>query len=143
LMNEVVRPVAWGEKEVRGVVEALNKILVESLNADGLRKSILALRSEADVKKLGGMKLLERWLAIAYPSIDASAVVCPFFVLNDFRMVVAHLIPADAAEKKLDACYERMGLPSESRTVEALYDGLIASLTQSYKVLLSTVKAGG
>ena len=47
-MAEVVGPVTWGEREVRGVVEALNKILVESLNSDGLKKSISGLKAGED-----------------------------------------------------------------------------------------------
>ena len=48
-MAEVVRPVVWADKEVRGVVEALNKILVESLNSEGLKKSIAALKPNEEV----------------------------------------------------------------------------------------------
>jgi hypothetical protein len=138
LMAEVVRPVAWGEKEVRGVIEALNKVLVESLNADGLRQGILTLKPDEPVKGLGGMKLLQRWTGLAYPDLDAGALLSPFFVLYDFRIVVAHLIPAN---EKLTFCYERMGLPEGSRSPETLYDALIAGITRSYEELLRATPA--
>jgi hypothetical protein len=138
LMAEVVRPVTWGEREVRGVVEALNKILVESLNSDGLKKSISGLKADEDVKALGGMKLLQKWLGLAYSSIDAASALSPFFVLYDFRIVVAHLIPADSAAKKLAFCYERMGLAEGNRSYETLYDALIGKLTHSYQLILGS-----
>lgn len=136
LITEVVRPVTWGEKEVRGVVEALNKIVVESLNIDGLKKGITAVKAGEDVKALGGMKLLQKWLGLTAPTIDAASALCPFFVLYDFRIVVAHLIPLDSAAAKLTSCYERMGLAEGNRSYETLYDAMIDKLAQSYQLFL-------
>jgi hypothetical protein len=137
LMAEVVRPVTWGEKEVRAVVEALNKILVESLNSEGLKKSIVSLKTGEDVQSLGGMKLLQKWLGLAYASIHTASALSPFFVLYDFRIVVAHLVPQESATKKLTFCYERMGLPEGNRSYETLYDALTAKLTETYELLLA------
>ena len=87
---------------------------------------------------LGGMKLLQKWLGLAYPSIDAAAALGPFFVLYDFRIVVAHLVPAESATDKLTFCYERMGLAEETGSYETLYDALVGKLTHSYQLILGS-----
>lgn len=134
-MAEVVRPVTWGEKEVRGVIEALNKVLIESLNTAGLRTGIQVFNAHEDLKNLAGLKLMQKWLGLAYPTLDARTIMRPFFVLYDFRIVAAHLIGRESAEEKLRSCYERMHLAEGS--YETLFDALIAELVRSYEQMLA------
>lgn len=138
VMADVIRPVTWAEKEVRGVVEALNKVIVESLNNDGLRKCITSLDPATKFNGMKGLKLMERWASAAY-GVDAPKIMKPFFVLYDFRIVAAHLIAAEAAEEKLSSCYERMGIAEADRTLESLYDAVIDGLIASYEDLLSGI----
>lgn len=134
VMAEVIRPVTWSEKEVRGVVEALNKVIVESLNNDGLRKCITSLEPATKFNGMKGLKLMEKWAGAAY-GVDAPRIMKPFFVLYDFRIVAAHLISADSAEKILASCYERMDIAEGSRILESLYDAVIDGLIASYAEL--------
>lgn len=135
VMAEVIRPVTWSDKEVRGVVEALNKVIVESLNNEGLRKCITALAPATKFDGMKGLKLMQRWVDTAY-GLDAARIMKPFFVLYDFRIVAAHLIGAESAEKKLASCHERMGIAEADRNFETLYDAVIDGLVASYEELL-------
>jgi hypothetical protein len=135
VMAEVIRPVTWSVKEVRGVVEALNKVIVESLNNGGLRECITTLEPTTKFNGMKGLKLMQKWVDAAY-GLDAATLMKPFFVLYDFRIVAAHLIAAESAEEKLASCHERMGIPEADRSLESLYDAVISGLIASYEELL-------
>lgn len=142
VMAEIVRPIAWSEKEVRGVVEALNKVVVESLNNADLRAGITTLEPKAKFDGAKGLKLLQRWLGVAL-DLDAPILMNPFFVLYDFRIVAAHLIEAQSAEEKLESCYERMGINGADKTLENLYDAMVKSLVNSFGTMLQAKKLPG
>jgi hypothetical protein len=88
-----------------------------------------------------GLKLLQRWIGTAY-CLDAPLVMRPFFVLYDFRIVMAHLIAADSSESMLASCYERMSIPEAKRDFESLYDALVGELIRSYEQLLGASLGG-
>ena len=61
-----------------------------------------------------------------------------FFVLYDFRIVLDHKMGEGEIKKKLDFCYERLGIKTD-RNFEKLYDKLIEEMTNSYSKATSVL----
>lgn len=139
ILEDLVRPVNWNDKGVIHVINCLNKVCVESINKEDLRNEISQLDSDFKTNDLGGMKLLEKWISHIASKLDEKETMKPFFVLYDFRIVLDHEMSPEEEEKKLDYCYERLGI-NDSRNFEMLYDRLIEELTTSYSELVKTLK---
>ncbi len=121
IMARIHRPVTAAEQEISGVIQSLNKVIVEALNIQGLKQAITTTAPDTDVNKLGGLKLLQKWVGLTYPALDAAKILCPFFVLYDFRIAVAHLVPAESAQSTLASCFERMGMTYLGASPRGIY----------------------
>jgi len=129
VLEKIQRPVLWNEKNVMYVINSLNKITTESFNSIGIKKEIEKLDSDFETNDLGSLKLLQKLIQLKFLELDAEEIMKPFFVLNDFRLVLDHRI--DDPKKVLDSCYERMGI-TENKNLETLYDALFKGMTDSY-----------
>ena len=131
-LSQLHRPVLWNEQNVMFVINSLNKITNESFNTIGIKKEIEKFDVDFRTKELGSMKLLQKLIQLKFPELDAGRIMKPFFVLNDFRIVLDHKI--DNPEEILDSCYERMEV-IENKNFEILYDALFKEMIISYAKL--------
>lgn len=131
ILGEIVRPVNWNEKGVIHIVNCLTKLCVEAIDNKLLKVKIMALDKELDLKEMGGLKLLEKWIELRSKKLDAHDIMKPFFILYDFRIILDHKLSNGEAKKKLDFCYERLGI-TKSKNFETLYDKMIEEITKSY-----------
>lgn len=131
-LKDLIRPVNWNEKGLTHVINSLNKICVESINPKGLRAEIKKLDNNVKTKDLRSLKLLEKWIELRFPELDAKEIMKPFFVLNDFRQVFDHDLGDVRETERLESCYTRMGITDKNKNYESLYDSLINSITKSF-----------
>jgi hypothetical protein len=134
------RPVFWQDKHVGPAIESLNKIFVESVNVKALKKDIEKVQPESDVRSLGSLKSLELWLSARLGLSNAAALMCPLFVLYDFRILTCHLIPDKDRSKTLSAINTRLELPKENTVNELIYDGLVSKLLSSIEGIKNGVE---
>lgn len=129
VLEKIQRPVLWNEKNVMYVINSLNKITTESFNSSEIKKEIKKLDSDFETNDLESLKLLQELIKLKFLELDAEEIMKPFFVLNDFRLVLDHRI--DNPEEILNSCYERMNI-TENKNLETLYDALFKGITDSY-----------
>ena len=140
IIENLERPVFWEDKHVGPAVESLNRIFVESVNIEALKRELKEGNEQVAMKSLGSLKILQYWLAERLQLGNCSDVMCPFFVLYDYRILTCHLIPDGKRQQTLLAINTRLGLAQDNTNNEAIYDALISRLLQSVETILSTVQ---
>ena len=139
LMKRIARPVTWDDNNVGRIFEGLNKVLVDTINTEALKRNLHEIDSGFDSKKLGSLKLLQNWLVKRCGFADAGKVLRPLFVLYDLRIAYAHLVSAREKKKTLASACERLAVPNRSRNLKGIYDALIDELTKMYKEIDSSI----
>jgi len=135
------RPVFWEDRHVAPVVEALNKILVESLNISELKNGIKRKDEKANIKSLGSLKVLGIWLEKHTGLDNIYEIMTPFYVLYDYRIVCAHLTSSGSRLEKLKTVMDRLGLDQGELPNETIYDALIEKLLNSIASIANTIKS--
>ena len=141
VIENLDRPVFWQEKHINPVIEALNRVMVESLNKEFLRNELKDVISRKECKELGSLKLFERWL-VKILNIDKSLnIALPFYVLYDFRILSSHLTSEFKKQEVLESINKRLNLLEENENNEVIYDALIDGLRESYETILIQLQA--
>jgi hypothetical protein len=133
------RPLFWEEKHIAPAAESFNRIMVESLHVTMLRKQLEPHIPKNDLKSLKGLKLLELWLSKGLGAADASALMLPFFVLYDFRILMCHLTSDETQEKSLASINERLGIDPASTRLDLIYFALLPKITASLESILALI----
>ena len=141
IIENLDRPVFWEDKHVGPAVESLNKIFVESVNVKSLKQNLKQANPELDVKSLGSLKILQYWLTERLQLANSSDLMCPLFVLYDYRILTCHLIPDTKRKETLLAINHRLGLSEENANNETIYDALISRLLKSVETILSKLQS--
>lgn len=135
VIENLHRPVFWEDKHVGPVIESFNRVFVESLNSSAIKENIVKHLSTADVKGKGSLKLFEAWMKIRHNLEDISDLMCPFYVLYDFRIITCHLQSSESKASILSSINSRLGLKADNLDYETIYDTLIDLLAKSYSKL--------
>ena len=135
VLANIQKPVFWQDKHVAPVIEALNRIFVESLCEKNIKEIIKKESPETDIKGFRGLKLLTALLNDVL-EIDSSAeIMRPFFVLYDYRVVMCHLQSEETINEKMDSIFNRLDIGDNDKHHEAVY----MSIFESMKVSLSRI----
>ena len=136
VIENLDRPVFWQEKHISPVIEALNRVMVESLNTQFIKNELKEVINENDIEKLRPLKLFERWLEKVIELSSFLDISLPFFVLYDFRVLSSHLSSESQKKKEIKSINQRLQLPVENEKYELIYDTLINRLRESYETIL-------
>ena len=129
------RPIFWIEKELNPTIDSYNFIFIESLNVDFLKKEILNASPDEKLKKLGSLKLLEKWFEKVLRANVPGSLACPFYVLYDFRLYFAHLGTEEHKSDDLNSICQRLGLNSTQINFEEIYNKIIEKLIESFDAI--------
>lgn len=132
ILANLDRPVFWEQKHVSPVMESLNRVFVESINAKEIRRNIKESGSGADSKSLKGNKLFQLWLSNVLNVHNADSLTCPFFVLYDFRIMCTHLLSEDKKKEVFSLICSRLELNQETASLEQLYNETLKRIVESY-----------
>lgn len=140
IFENLDRPVFWEDKHISPVVESLNRIFVESINSKGIKEKLQGLVIKKEIEGKGSMKLLEIWLekVLSLDVTDIKEIMCPFYVLNDFRIITCHLCSEESRVSKLESIKERLNLEVGASN-EAIFDKLIEDTSISYSKLINVI----
>lgn len=141
VIENLDRPVFWQEKHVSPIIEALNRVMVESLDSQFLKNELKDLVNKDELKGLRSLKLFERWLEKVLQISDFLDVSLPFYVLYDFRILSSHLTSDSKKKKTLESINKRLKLSEENENYEVIYDALINRLRESYEVIFVQFQA--
>lgn len=141
ILDDLVRPVNWNKKGVLHVFNSLNKVCIESMSRDAIIGVIQKKKPKFDAKNTRALKLLEKLIEIENAKLDAKKIMNSFFVLYDFRLILVHDYQEEEERKKLDFCYERLGLSKDYKNFENIYDKLLKDLTKSYSEIIRALSS--
>lgn len=137
------RPIFWEDKHVGPVMESFNRIFVESLNISKVKADVSAASPGVDLKGKGSLKVFESWLLNKLKLGNYAEVMCPFYVLYDFRIITCHLQSEESRAEKLKSINKRLGIPEDNLSNEMIYDSLIDSLSRSYSTIIDAASEIG
>lgn len=131
VIENLGKPIFWEDKHVSPVVEALNRIFVESINVKELKAVIRNQNKKAVFDKKGSLKIVTEWFGETLGIKNFASIMCPFYVLYDFRVMVCHLQSDDTKDGQREKINERLRLSLENNSYENIYDALFVSLERS------------
>lgn len=133
--KQIMKPVAYNEREVSGNIIALDGILNEGISQEGLKALCKAIgKSDAEIKNLRTRKLLQSIIASKEDDETAKKIIAPLFHLNDLRVCFAHLLPVQDLEEYKKGIVDAFSLNAFTE-YKKLYDMLIDELYDLYKYL--------
>lgn len=105
--NTIARPFVFNQRTVSDVINAYDKILVEGISVDGLRRLYETLvgvqKRISGYEKWQSIKLIDKILsALSVTSktkIDVCSVISPLYILHDYRILSDHLLPKEKQEE--------------------------------------------
>ena len=128
------------EDAFMNIIIPLTEVLVESINPSGIKQYLTSKNvSKEAYKELKGIKLLQLFLETGVPSIDAGKVLCPLYVLYDFRVSYAHILPDQEKKKKFESCLQRLNIDTNTTDFTVIMSKLYDDLNQMYTDLLSAL----
>lgn len=140
VISNLHRPVFWEDKHVGPVIESFNRIFVESINNKAIKSDIKSANSEADINNKGSLKIFELWLEQRLLCNESKDIMCPFYVLYDFRILTCHLQSSERQIETLTSINKRLGLADDNKNYELIYDVLIEKLLKSYSQILKKIQ---
>ncbi|MDK2618101.1 hypothetical protein QO218_20525 [Vibrio vulnificus] len=135
VLANLQKPLFWQDKHVAPVIEALNRIFVESLCEKNIKEIIKKESPETDIKGFRGLKLLAALLNDVLEIESSAEIMRPFFVLYDYRVVMCHLQSEETVNEKMDSIFNRLDISDNDKHHETVY----MSIFESMKVSLSRI----
>jgi hypothetical protein len=139
VISNLHRPIFWEDKHVGPVIESFNRIFVESINNKSIKDDIKLVNSAADTKNKGSLKIFQLWLEERVGCENAADLMCPFYVLYDFRIITCHLQSSEKRSESLKSINTRLGINESNDDYEVIYDAIISMLSSSYTEILERV----
>lgn len=140
VINDLQKPVFWENKHVAPVIESLNRIFVESLCEDNIRKIIIENHPGSEVKGMKGLKLFSKLLSDTLQIDNADALMCPFFVLYDYRVVMCHLQSDNTIQSKMESIFERLNINDKNKNNEGVYMAIFEAMSDSFNIIIANIK---
>lgn len=137
VISNLDKPIFWEDKHVSPVVESLNRIFVESLNTNGIKTIIKEQKPDIDTKGKKGLKLFSLYIEHILDKNNFNELMCPFFVLYDFRIMVCHLQSTNTKEEQLKGINKRLSIDEDNKSYEQIYDRLFSEMEKSYNEILN------
>lgn len=131
VLSNLQKPIFWQAMHVAPVIEALNRIFVESLCEKSIKEIIQTKSPGMDIKGFRGLKLLTVLLKDVLKMENSAEIMCPFFVLYDYRIVMCHLQSEESANEKMDSIFNRLNISNNDRHHEAVYMNFFESMRDS------------
>ncbi|QBH96611.1 hypothetical protein EKN56_09445 [Limnobaculum zhutongyuii] len=131
VLSNLQKPVFWQDKHVAPVIEALNRIFVESLCEKNIKEIIKNESPETGIKGLRGLKLLTVLLNDVLEIENSAEIMCPFFVLYDYRVVMCHLQSEESVNEKMDSIFYRLHISDNDKHHETVYMSIFEFMKDS------------
>lgn len=134
-IGDLQKPVLWQRQHIASTIESLNRIFVESIAVSSLKDLIIERIPNTTLKGLKGLKLLNKFLSEVVEIDNIDEIMCPFFVLTDYRNGLNHLASNDTYQEKMESVFTRLGLEYNEQSHEEMYSTLFIRLHKSLKAI--------
>ncbi len=143
VLADLQKPIFWQEKHVAPVIEALNRIFVESLCEKNIKEIIKQESPELTIKGFRGLKLFTALLNDVLNIENSAEIMCPFFVLYDYRVVMCHLQSEETVTEKMDSIFNRLKISDSDKNHETVYMTIFESMKSSLNAIIDHIEKKG
>lgn len=140
IISNLHRPIYWEDKHVGPVIESFNRIFVESINIKAIKSDIKSTNQGVNTNDKGSLKIFQLWLEERIGLMNASKLMCPFYVLYDFRIITCHLQSSDTKLKELKSINSRLEIEENNRDNALIYDAIVSKISSSLAEILEQFK---
>lgn len=129
-MENINKPITYSDLEIKPVISALHKILIEAVNIANFKNYY-----ENNVEKKD--KNYKQWKSIKYYQFilgqyisdedELKKIIAPLYLLNDLRIIYFHLVSTDEVEKLKNNIVSSLGINRFDET-EIMYNKLMEGL---------------
>ena len=134
LRDRYAHPLVNDKNLIFNAYSKLNKILIENLNKEELKKALKNKGVDSsELKNLGSLKLFEKFVEKFLDCNDSHNLMTPFFVLYDLRILNDHLMETNF-EVEYNDCKKRIGI-SNGINYYDFYKIVLQSLIKTYEKL--------
>lgn len=137
-INEIQKPITYSSLEVKPVISALHKILIEAVSLSKLKQHYEATVNDKDRNYTSwkSIKYFESHLSNIIVDKDLlKETIAPLYILNDLRIIYFHLLPdAKIHERKRNAACS-LGISSFENTKD-LYETFMEELENLFIILI-------
>lgn len=139
-LKDIEKPIIYSEKEIKPVISALHKILIEAINTKELKKyyESRVVKKDKNYKKWGSIKYYE-FLLSQYSTEPINELIAPLYLLNDLRMIFFHLLSSEREEALKHNLVTTLRLTSFD--VKEIYIKLNIRLRELFRVLTTNLEA--
>ena len=132
LPSDYRQPMIDEINQVFRVYTSLNSALVETIQKKNIRKLLIDSGVPAEeIKSLGSIKLLERFLSEILRMEDSSSLVSPLFVLYDLRGLDSHF-KSSSFDQKYGDCKRRLNCDDAVGYLD-FYKAVITAILNMYQ----------
>lgn len=145
VLNDVIKPISYSELEVKPVLSALHKIIIEAVNISNFKEFYISNveKSKKNNKGWGSIKYYEFLLLHVYnkQSMDEQLkeLISPLYLLNDLRILYSHIISIEVQSEKEKNITNCLKIESFNDT-ENLYKNLIDKLYKFFECVLKKMQ---
>ncbi|MBM7558173.1 hypothetical protein [Halanaerobacter jeridensis] len=145
VIDDVKKPISYSELEVKSIISALHKILIEAVEKREFKKYYRNNSEdvEEDYTDCGSIKYFEFLLLklLDKDSLDEEVkdLIAPLYLLNDLRIIYFHLLSDRKVKRKKKNIIESLDLASFDNT-KKLYKRLINKLYELYKTFVELLQ---
>lgn len=137
-LEDIKKPITYSESEIKPVISALHKILIEAVNKNALKTYYESVVTEKDknYKSWGSIKYYE-FLLSQFSTKEIKDLVAPLYILNDLRIIFFHLLSLEEEEKRKQNVIQTLGLTHFD--VKEVYIRLVNKLKELFDELNSVL----
>ncbi|WP_235961146.1 YgiT-type zinc finger protein [Savagea serpentis] len=112
-LEDIEKPILYNENEIKSVISALHKILIEAVNTKALKTYYESVvdKKEKSYKEWGSIKYYE-FLLTQFSAKPVRELIAPLYLLNDLRIIFFHLLSSEREEKLKQNVITTLGLTS-------------------------------
>ncbi len=123
-------PILEEKEQIFNAYISLNKFVIENVQINLLKEKINEIRQDSDLKKLGSLKTLERFLSSFHKAENISQIMSPLYVLSDLRQLQGHFSDS-SFDERYNFCKQRLELLEDS-TYFQVYEKLVKELINCF-----------
>lgn len=138
-ISDLQKPIFWQPRHIASTIESLNRIFVESLSVSNMKSIIRKEIPDASFGNLKGLKIFTIYLSEVLKMESVDKIMCPFFVLADYRNGLLHLASQSKYQEKMELAFSRLDLEYSEDSHEKMYTTLFEEMHKSLEAINETL----
>ena len=147
VLGDIKKPITYSEIEIKPVISALHKIIIEAVNIENLKAFYRqnAQQVEKSHNSWGSIKLYEFMLKVlsngGITEQEIKDLISPFYLLNDLRILYFHMLSQEKQNELKQNIVSTLKITSFDDRPE-MYNRLMVRLDKLFEYLIKCLDLG-